>query len=85
MGQLNFASRVLSSGYEEISEEDCPVIPSDIRKRRDMLYFRKGSLFAMCNKSGYFLIWDDDTEHEALLSWRRPVFQLMDNRKGENL
>jgi len=80
MSLLNFASYVTSGGYKEIQEDDCPIIFKRIEIGRKSLYFKKDDKYAMCAEDGNFVIWNDKIEHDELLSWKRPIYSVIENK-----
>lgn len=79
MSQLNFVTYITNRGFQEIAEQYSLIVFRDEDIRKNTLYFKMDSEYAMCSEDGYFIIWDRK-ETDALLKNERILYKIIDNR-----
>jgi len=63
--QINFLNNIIDKSFSEITERYSPLVYlSEI----DCIFLKNGRLYSICKKNGDFIIWNDNTEHEKILS-----------------
>jgi len=76
--QLSFVSHIVNRGFQEIAEQYSLVTFGTEEIRKNTLYFKKNSNYAICSKDGYFIIWDREETDKLLKNGH--IYSLIDNR-----